>query len=376
MDQVLSKSNSISVTYTNVGATGINQGITGEKIYSVDFGNILYNNSFLTLNRLQIPLKGQVFFDLPEDLDKYAVVNVYYDVEHGKFVFDNVVVLDTYITKYTADAIPNVLPVAQFILHQIQNSFEVVSYNEYSQMSTFTITDTFTQGDTGLKGDLGCTGAFGCTGLIGAQGDTGVQGAQGLMGITGISPQGITGTQGETGVYPDSDLLLYLKFKTDVRYQTDFSMYERDCFYSYSGINPDGSPAFYFTVEPGPVDNCHSVVYGGGLSAYRRNEFLNFGNFTGTISAWVKLTQKPKADFTFTADLLNPLTIHFKDISTYSPIAWTWWVNYDGSYGDDRGEVYNIQNIIYTFPAHGQYLVKLRVFNANGYTDVAKFINL
>ncbi len=377
LNSTQTKSNTISVVYTSAGSTGISNTISGQKQYSVNLGTILYNDTFLNLNSKIIPIYNQSFFNLPEDANKYAIVNVYYDVKQGSFIFDNLGIFDKYVAKYTADVIPNAIPITQFTLQQSQKTYKVISYIEYSQMSTFTISDTFIQGITGIKGDLGDTGAIGYTGHQGLYGPTGSLGLQGYQGLTGISPQGPTGLQGLTGVYVDLNTLLYFKFKTDDNLQTDFSPYERDCYYTYTGTNVDGNPSSYFIRETGVVDYCHEVVYGGGFSAYRRDEYLPFGLETGTISSWIKLRQRPNASFTYTVDLSNPLTVHFTDTSTYGPTSWTWWVKYDPSYeGQVLGDVYNFQNITYTFPSSGQYIVKLRASNMNGYTEYLQFINL
>jgi hypothetical protein len=395
MDLQFSKSNTISVYYSAVGLTGPSgfSRITGEKQYSVDLGTILYNNSFLKLNSLVIPLKDQIFFDPVADKNKYAAVNVYYDAEYGQFVFDRVAVSDKYIRKYTAAAIPNVIPIAQFIIRQAQESFEVISYNEYSQMSTFTITDDFEQGDTGVDLLQGDTGPYGPTGLIGDMGYTGLPGDPGFMGLTGVSLPGSAGEQGGTGVYVDTDMQLYLKFKTDDRRQTDYSPYERDCFYTWTGIYQDGTQKSYYLVEPGPVDNCHNVVFNGEFAAYRRNEFLEFGRETGTICAWIRTTDKPRADFTYTYKGITGIygitgapiygvtgayRVSFKDTSGYSPTSWKWIINYDPSYeGEDHGIVYTMQNVSYTFPGiTGTYIVKLVAGNLNGSSEIVHFINL
>jgi hypothetical protein len=245
-------------------------------------------------------------------------------------------------------------------------------------MSVFSITDSFVQGDTGLKCDLGVTGPEGVTGEQGSWGWTGPDGFIGLQGLTGLSETGIEGFQGETGVYLDPDILLYLKFKTTDNKQTDFSSYERDCVFEYTGVLDDlGNPLSYFIRESGVIDYCHNVVHNGGSVYYRRNEFLPFGGETGTISCWIKLTQKPIANFTYSVDPDNSLRIIFRDASTKQPTSWTWWMDYSNVYQDqEQGFVMTIQNPIYTFSVTGTYIVKLRVENVNGYTDIAKFITV
>jgi len=378
MELKFSKSNSIRVSYsTQAGLTGPAASVQ-RKQYSVDLGTILYNDTFMNLNSQVIPLYDQTFFDLPNDKNKYAVVNIYYDVRNGRFVFDKIGVYDKYVDKSSALALFNDIPIAQFILHENFGSFEVTSYNEYSQMATFVITDTFIQGDTGIKADTGATGALGVTGREGDIGITGPIGETGYPGVTGASYPGITGAPGATGAYVDLDLLLYYKFKTSDIQLTDFSPYERDSVYSYTGIyNEDGSPLSYFTKESGVVDYCHDVVYNGGFASYSRNEFLDFGRETGTISSWIKLTKGPGADFDFSIDEDNPLRVHFIDRSTRYPTSWKWWMEYDPSYEDENlGNIYDIQNPIYTFPDYGKYIVKLKAMNASGYSEVAKFVKL
>jgi PKD repeat protein len=377
MDLRFYKSNTIRTSNSLKGLTG-SVGLQQDKQYSVDLGTILYNNTFLDLNSLIIPLKDQTFFDLPQDKNKYAVVNIYYDAEKGLFVFDNLGIFDKYIDKITADALYNLIPIAQFILQESLGGFTVVSYNEYSQMSTFTITDEYTAGETGLKGDVGYTGAFGVTGITGEGGWTGPEGESGYPGITGVSYSGITGPVGETGYYLDTDLLLYLKFKNSDLKQLDYSPYERDVIFNYTGpLNTEGDPLSYFIKEAGVVDSCHSVIYEGGVSSYTRNEFFPFGRETGTVSAWVRLTEKPTASFTYISDEDNPYTLHFQDTSTNRPTSWEWVMDYDASYENgDGGTQFYVKNPVYTFNSFGSHIVKLKAINANGYSELVKFIDV
>lgn len=379
MELRFSKSNTIRSSYSTQGVTGI-RGLPQEKQYTVDLGTILYNDTFLDLNSLVIPFKDQTFFNLPQDKNKYAVVNIYYDAEQGHFVFDKLGVFDRYVDKLSATVIFNAIPVAQFILRESQGSFEVVSYNEYSQMSTFTITDTFTQGETGLKAGIGETGPLGDTGLHGDMGYTGPVGDTGYPGLAGESHQGITGAVGETGVYVDTDLLLYLKFKTSDIDQADFSPYERDVVFFYTGIyDYEEKPISYFVKEPGVVDYSHNVVYEGGTSHYKRQEFFKFGRETGTLSAFIKLTQKPLANFTYTlSDVVLPrVTVDFTDTSGGNPTSWMWWMDYDPSFqGVEPAATYTVKNPSHIFLSAGTHLVKLRAINVNGYSEVIKFVNL
>lgn len=373
MQNKLSKSNTITVTRFP-GATGPQ----GDQRYTVDLGTILYNDRFLRLNSMVIPFEKADIFTLPEDADKYAVVNVYFDPEEQRFHFDRLLISDKYVASSTGSAIANMIPVGQFSLHERDGGFEVLSYKEYSRMSTFTITDRFVQGDTGLKGDQGLTGLQGQTGLTGYMGETGALGVTGYPGLTGVGLQGVTGDQGQTGVYPDEDLLLYIKFKNTNRKQTDYSIYERDLYYTATGAYTEtGRSASGYTGIEGIVDNAHDVWYGGGISMYRRFEYLDFGGETGTLSAWVKLTQKPKPSFTYEVDATDSLLVEFTDTSEGHPTSWTWWFGYDGSIeGDPGGVVSHEQNPTYRFLAAGEYVVKLRAENVGGYNEFSKFITV
>jgi hypothetical protein len=372
MELFFSKSNTIKTSYAGItGPIGSIQ----EKRYTVDLGTFLYNETFLSLNNLVIPLKDQIFFDLPQDKNKYAVINIYYDATGGYFIFDKIGVYDKYVEKITATALFNVIPIAQFVIRESLGGFEVINFSEYSQMSTFTITDVFTQGETGLKADIGCTGARGVTGLDGAMGYTGPIGDTGSYGLTGMSFPGITGPMGETGAYVDENLLLYYKFNSSDIKLIDFSPYERDSVFTYTGILDDyDNPLSYFSKELGIVDSCHNVIYEGGFSSYKRNEFFEFGGETGTISAWIKLTEKPIADFTYTVTGLYFTPVN---ISERHPTSWIWWIDYDPSYeGEDLGNVFTVKNPKYIFSDYGTYIVKLRAINANGYNEISKFVEI
>lgn len=372
MQEKLSKSNTITETRLSYsGAVGAIQ-------YSVNLGTVLYNNRFLSLNNLVIPFNNQSFFSLPDEANKYAVVNVYYDVENGKFHFQRVLVSDTYVSGSSATVVPNMLPVGQFIFQERDGGFQVVKYREYSQMATFSISDDLIQGDTGLKGSKGLTGAQGATGVPGLKGDTGFVGITGYRGLTGLSAGGATGEQGATGVYPDEDLLLYLKFDNLSKKQTDYSIYERDVYYTATGAYSDpGKSLSGFTGIGGIVGNAHEVTYGGGASFYRRYEYLDFGGYTGTVSAWVKLTQKPTPSFTYQVDPEDGLLVGFTDTTQGHPTSWTWWFGYDATVeGEISGVISHEQNPNYRFPASGEYIVKLRASNAGGDSEYSRFVTV
>lgn len=372
MQEKFSKSNTIIKTRLSYsGAVGAIQ-------YSVDIGTILYNDRFLSLNNLVIPFSNEKLFSLPEEANKYAVINVYYDVENGKFHFQRVLISNNYVDGASAKAIPNMLPIGQFIIQERDGGFEVIKYREYSRMATFSISDEFIRGDTGLKGSKGLTGSQGETGTQGRGGFTGAVGLTGVQGVTGIPLRGPTGLQGETGYYPDKDLLFYLKFKNLNKKQIDYSIYERDVFYTATGayIEP-GRLASGFTGIEGIIDNAHSVVYGGGESFYRRYEYLDFGGDTGTLSAWIKIAQKPVPSFTYQVDSSDGLLVEFTDTTQGHPTSWTWWFGYDGTIeGEIGGIVSHEQNPIYRFPDSGEYIVKLRASNAGGYNDYSRFITV
>lgn len=377
----------------------------GTMLYVVSLGTIIYNNNLVNLNNLVIPLFNQTFFDLPNDLNKYAVVNVYYNADIAQFVFDKIGVYNNFINRVSAPAIHNALPLVQFILRQDHQSFVVDHYNEYSQMATFSISDDLTQGIAGLRGDLGNTGQDGHTGIQGDTGFIGLIGLTGYQGPTGVGAIGYSGPQGVTGYFPDPHLILYLKFKSDDYIQTDYSIYERDVTWGISGSGPGssgvlaisgflGSTGFaglglsgiygitgvlglssigatgtlsYFIRKEGVVDNCHTVYYAGaGYSAYKRNIFLPFGETGGNISAWMKLESNPISDFVYEVTEDNILILKFTDNSYYFPIEWLWDFG-DGTTG--TGEtVYHK----YAFP--GEYLVSLTATNYNGSSIKYKLI--
>ena len=357
-------------------ATGI-QRLTD---YAVDFGSVLYNGQILNISSLIIPLRDQTFFTLPEDKGKYAAVNTYYNVDDGAFVFDLVKKSESFIQDVTADAISNYLPIAQFIIQESYGSFDVLVINQYSKMSTFSITQDFEQGDRGTQGPVGDTGLNGYTGSVGETGIGGLMGYTGPQGITGVGSAGAMGLQGTTGYYPSTDLLFYSKFKTDDISLLDYAVFERDLGWGatgsgytgvgYTGVGLGDTGIFFmsqdqssFVVEDGIVDRCHSVTYRGGLSAYTNSKFIGF---TGSIQAWIRLDVPPIADFSYT---VNSLRVTFTDTSTMVPTAWEW------DFGSG-GEKIHSRDVTYTFSSHGTYLITLIASNAAGTSERVKSITI
>lgn len=351
---------------------------SGKMQYSVSLGTILYNGSYLNLNNLVIPFSGSVLFSLPAEKDKYIVVNVYYNPESGEFTYDRLRLSDKFVGALSAAAKPNLIPLGQFSIQERDGGFNVLSYREYSKMATYSVTTEFSGGETGLKGYQGVTGIQGILGLPGVRGATGFLGITGQNGITGSPEQGDTGAVGATGPYVDPELELYLKFKTISLRQQDFSPYGRDVFYEVTGAYSDtGVDASGFTGVLGIVDNAHDIIYGGGISRYRRFEYLDFGGETGTVSAWVKLLQKPGASFTYEVDVTDTLLVTFTDTSSNNPTSWSWWFEYDGTVeGETVAADSSGQNPTYKFPSAGEYVVKLRASNAGGYTEYATFVTV
>lgn len=347
--------------------------------YIVSIGDVLYNDRVLTLNNLIIPISSQSFFTLPEDKDKYAAVDAYYVVETGSFVFNVVQKSSVPISSVNSTAISNALPLAQFLVKESLGRHQVVLINQYSKMSTFSISNDLTQGDRGSQGPLGVTGFVGETGLMGETGDQGSIGETGIRGETGLGLLGATGLQGETGVYPDLDLLLYCKFKSNDFVALDYSAYERDLTFGatsagFTGIGWTGlgletgyqyfdrDPSQY-TTEPGIVDNCSLVEYVGGISSYKKAVYLGF---TGTIQAWVNVALPPIADFSYAVDISNPLQVSFVDSSQLNPTQWSWEISDGASY---VGEAFT-----YVFSSSGSYLVTLTVTNGAGQSRKTKHI--
>lgn len=342
------KSNIVSVKTTK----------DGTKQYVVNIGTVLYNDVFVKLENLIIPLSSQSFFSLPDDTGKYTAVNIYYEVEGGSFLFDKLGIYNNLVKSVPARIKPNLIPIAQFILKERDGVFDVLSINEYSQMATFTISDEFEKGDEGGKGQVGETGNIGETGIVGLTGGQGYFGLTGPMGETGVGFDGVTGLPGVTGPGPDQGLIFYLKFKSNDPRQTDYSIYERD-------VQWHGDLVSNFSVESGVVDNCHFVRYRGGSSDYRRNEYLGWTGETGTIAAWVRADVPPIAEFDYS---VIGSEVEFVDQSTYFPQTWDW------DFGDGKGA--SNQNPTHTYEATGTYIVTLTVSNAVGDSTRRKFLEI
>jgi len=341
----------------------------GSVDYVINMGNILYNQRILSLSNIVLPIKQQTFFILPQEKNYYAIVNVYYSVDSGIFIFDTIKKSSKYIESYDSSIISNKLPIGQFVLQQTLNSFIVKKINLFSKMSTFSITTKFTQGDQGKRGDVGCTGIEGYTGYIGYTGNDGLIGYTGAQGLTGVGAVGLTGMQGATGIYPDVRLLCYYKFKTEEDTLIDYSVYERDLTWGatgagYTGIIYTGTgytetgiefitkDESSYGVEEGIVDNCLSINYNGGDSAYTKNIYLGF---SGVIQTWVNVNQVPIADFVYIVGSNHTLT--FMSTSLYFPLTVSW---------DIDGSIYNVGTVVHAFSSAGTYLVKLTVGNSVG----------
>ena len=348
--------------------------LDGSVDYVVHIGNFLYNNKIVSLSNVVIPIRHQSFFSLPGEKKYYAAINVYYSVEDGVFVYDIVKKSSVYFEFCDSDVLTNLVPIAQFIVQQSLSKFEVKKINLYSKMSTFTITDKFAQGDRGYQGDVGDTGFYGYTGVTGYTGIAGLTGYGGVRGETSVGMAGYTGMAGATGGYPDINLQLYLKFKADDDYLIDYSPYERDLIWGATGAGLTGIVYYSesgpstvieiidqgqssYTLEEGIIDNCHNVVYNGGLSGYKNERYIGF---TGVIQAWVNVDQAPIPDFIYeqlhyTGMIGYP--IRFINASLYDPSSVTWDIN---------GVIYNTGIVVHTFGETGGYLVKLTVENSAG----------
>jgi hypothetical protein len=357
-------------------------GIQGTTDYVVNLGAILYNDRVINLSNLIIPLREQSFFVLPDDKGKYAAVNVYYDPDSGVFVFDIVRKSSVFVQTVSSVAPSNYLPIAQFVLQESYGSYNVLVVNQYSKMSTFSITKSFFQGDRGAQGPVGDTGYAGYTGAQGRVGLGGGMGHTGAQGITGVGAEGAQGAQGTTGVYPAMDLLFYGKFKSDDIRLIDYSVYEQDMIweafgagyiaYGATGVSNETGMFFVsrdpseFTVEEGLKDNCHNIRYNGGQSSYSSSKFIGF---TGSVQAWIRLDTPPGSDFTYTVDPSNSLRLSFADASTFFPTSWEWDLGIGGGFIRTR-------TFIYVFSSHGTYVVTLRAYNAAGVSERSKAITV
>lgn len=373
------------MNYTNTITMRIN--LDGTTDYIVELGSVIYNDRIIDIHSLKIPLRDQTFFTLPDDSKKYALVNVYYNVDTGDFVFDLIQKSSGVLSFVPASSIDNLLPLGQFIIQQHLSSFYVVDVREYSIMATYASTDTFTQGVTGMVGDMGATGVMGGTGLVGWRGETGPQGATGPLGETGVGDQGYTGLQGPTGYSPDTRLVFYGKFKYDDDTLIDQSIYEKDftwtaCQAGFTGMFLTGaSPAVTgleyvlytgtgYVLEEGVVDNCHSITFKGNTGSYVLPEYIDIGftgGFTGVIQAWVRIDIVPIPDFSYVVDGTNPLKVTFTDASSYFASTWYWFLD---------GNPVTAKNHTYIFATAGDHIVTLRTCNAFGCSEKTKLITL
>jgi hypothetical protein len=343
--------------------------IDGSVDYVINMGNVLYNQKILSLSNIVLPIKQQTFFNLPAEKNYYAIVNIYYSVNDGVFIFDTIKKSSKYIESYDSSIKSNKLPIGQFVLQQTLKSFNVKKINLFSMMSTFSITTNFVQGDQGERGEVGCTGFKGYTGYKGYTGLDGNIGYTGSQGLTGVGARGLTGLQGATGIYPDVRLLCYYKFKTKEDTLTDYSLYERDLIWGATGAGYTGivymgtgymetgiefitKDESSYEVEEGIVDNCLAMSYNGGDSAYSKDIYLGF---SGVIQTWANVNQVPLADFIYTAGIGHTYT--FVSTSLYFPRTISWNIN---------GSTYGVGTVVHTFPSAGTYLVTLTVGNRSG----------
>jgi PKD repeat protein len=338
------------------------KGVDGATKYVVNLGTILYNNTFIELNNLVIPIFSQQFFEIPKDSNKFAVINVYYKIETGIFVFDNVGIFNNKVTSISYEVIPNHIPIAQFILQQKNKTFEVIAINPYSQMSTYAVSEEFIKGATGAKGNVGTTGIIGTTGIRGETGPIGDTGVEGLQGNTGVGLTGCTGIQGCTGWFPDPDLQFYLKLKNSDEVQVDYSIYERDLQWDV-GITGES----FYTLESGIVDGCLYIQFQGSPSKFNRNQYIGLTG-AGIVAAWVRVDVKPISNFTYTIDSINPLKVKMYDTSTYFPTGWLW------NFGDTYTS--NTKNTDHIYTTSGTYLVSLTTTNLTGSDTFSQYITV
>lgn len=188
----------LDVNKNNIVTLLSNKG-TGKDQYSVDLGNIVFNDTIYSLNGVIIPLFDQTLF-LPSEQGMFAAVNVYLSPATGEITYDKVSVFSKFQETVDADCLFNIIPLAQFIIQQQGTSFIVTNINEYSRMSTFSLTTNGDTGAQGLIGPQGFTGLEGFTGVQGHDGVTGVKGTQGLPGFIGQSIPGVIGLPGSMGL--------------------------------------------------------------------------------------------------------------------------------------------------------------------------------
>jgi len=337
----------------------------GNTKYIVNLGTIIYNNVFKTLDNLEIPIFNESIFRLPDDANKYAAVNAYYNVEQGRFIFKTVKKSISNIGSVKSDVVYNSLPICQFILRQVDPTFEVIQVYEYSQAATFSISDSLEKGEKGLQGPLGQTGAQGETGALGITGALGEIGYTGIQGPTGVGETGYHGPQGETGWYPDLDLTFHLKFKSADTVQVDYSVYEKDFQWISSG-------ASYFSTETGIIDNAHFAQYVGGTSRYLRNEYIGIGKSgigsTGSFSMWFRLDVPPIPSFTYSIDSQVSTKVRFQDTSENYPSNWFW------EFGGINKTSTGTDIPVIDFESSGSYEVSLTATNNYGSNKVTQIV--
>lgn len=328
--------------------------------FSVNFGSVLYNDRIITPPVLILAFENAGVFGETE-IGVYAVVNVYYDPIGEEFVLDTVLKSPAPTSFISSDALPNLLPVGQFILNRTSTGIQAEKVYPYSHSSTFSITQIFTEGEKGNQGYTGMDGARGETGIPGENGEAGTKGLTGPRGETGIGMQGVTGPRGEPAQQPDLDLLLYLKFRTDCDLQTDYSVYGRD-FTWYSRLTGSEflDPLKSYredavrSVEEGIVDNCHAVEFKGKQTAYLNPEYIDFN---GTVQAWVNLNPVPYVEISHEASVDDPLVVTFRDRSLFDPVEWKWEI---------LGKEYNSDTVRIKFPESGMYALAVTVGNRAG----------
>jgi hypothetical protein len=304
-------------------------------------------------------------------------VNVYYGVETGRWQFDIVAKSTRYPTYQSYRAIGNMMPIGQFILLESLGKFQVLGVKEYSRVATYAVTTDFETGPQGFQGPVGETGPVGQTGVVGFEGVTGVMGQTGIQGDTGVGYTGSAGATGYSAPQQDRGLVTHLRYKLDDDQALDYSIYAKDFFWTgmqggftamcYTGGQGDTTyeflpyPASTRTSESGVIDNCDHVVYSGSTFSYRRDEFINLVGFTGTISAWIRLENPPRASFGWTGASSDSFTMKFTDTSTFRPSSWLW------QFGD--GSTSTLNNPMHTYGTTGFQIVTLRAGNKAGYTE-------
>ncbi len=175
--------------------------VSGKYIYLVSLGNVIFNDTIFNYESVSIPIFSKDLFVLPYEVNKYAAINIYLNPVTGEVVYDKVAVFDKEQDSVDADCLFNVIPLAQFIIKQVDNSFDVIGINEYSRMGTFSVTTGGVTGAQGFTGLQGGTGTVGYKGIQGIQGITGIQGIQGPIGIVGQSIPGPIGPRGPVGSF-------------------------------------------------------------------------------------------------------------------------------------------------------------------------------